>query len=441
VAIKKWLITISCSTLNKLGQPLCKRSPVSCLLCTLALVSIWLAGCASRAQTHVEIFSSWTTGPEAVGLQKLSDQFHAQHPDAQIINASLGVPGTPGAGEDLRARMLAGNPPDSFQARMGEGFRNSWVVAGSVEPLDDLYRDNGLSAVFPQAILDLVSYQGRQYAVPINIHRANVLFYNRSVFQANGIDPSSLQTFSGWEAGAEALKAAGITPLALGDSDPSTSAQLLETVLIGTLGPEGYRRLWTGASDWSGAGVTRALENFRMMLGYVNPDHAALTWDQANQLVIDGKVAMIIMTDWVDSDYIAKGFSGYGWTSPPGNAGVFDVLGDSFGLPVGAKHPELAKGFLSVLASKQGQESFSRTQGAICARSDCDLSSLDPYLQSSAAAWKTDAIVPSAVQGAAISPRWSEAFIGAAGGFVKTGDLAATQEALAQACRSAGMCK
>ena len=42
------------------------------------------------------------------------------------------------------------------------------------------------------------------------------------------------------------------------------------------------------------------------MLQYINEDHAALTWDQANQLVIDGKAAMTIMGDWVDGDYVAK---------------------------------------------------------------------------------------------------------------------------------------
>jgi len=407
----------------------------------MVAIAILLTACARPAPTQVEIFSSWTTGPEAFGLQKLSDQFHADHPGAEVVNATLGPADTPADLAALRARMLKGDPPDSFQARMGRGFIDTWVASGQMQPLDELYRDNRLESVIPPSILAMVYYQAHPYSVPVNVHRANVLFYNKAVLAATGVDPASLNTFDGWLAGAKKLRAAGVAPLALGDSEAWPAAQLFETVLIGTLGPEAYQGLWDGETDWNGAGVTDALQIFHTMLGYVNPDHAALTWDQANQLVIDGQAAMMIMTDWADSDYVAKGFSGYGWRSPPGNDGALDIFGDAFGLPKGAKHAELTRGFLGVLASRQGQESFNKLQGALCARADCDYASFDAYFQSSAEALKTGTVVPSAVQGTAASESWSESFIQVAGAFVKNGDLAETQDALARACRNAGVCR
>jgi len=150
---------------------------------------------------------------------------------------------------------------------------------------------------------------------------------------------------------------------------------------------------------------------------------------------------MTIMGDWADGDYVAKKFTGYGWAPPPGNAGVFDALSDSFGLPKGSKHPELMKEFLGVLGSKEGQENFNILKGSICARTDCDYSKFDAYLQSSAADWKTDTIVPSLWHGAAVKDGWKTAVGDVIHAFVTSGDVAGTQTALAAACKDAGICK
>jgi glucose/mannose transport system substrate-binding protein len=414
------------------------------IFCLVSAAALMLSACGTatpKPKTPIEIFSWWTTGGEAAGLQKLMDQFNAANPTYNVFNQAVAGGAGSNAQAVLKTRMLGGDPPDSFQVHMGHELIDTWVIPGYMEPLDDVYSTYGLNNVFPKGVLDIVSYNGHPWSVPVNIHRANVLWYNKSVFTANGIDPSTLATFDGWQAAADKLKTAGITPLALGDNAAFASVNLLETVLIGTLGPDKYKGLWLGTTDWSGADVTAALTNFKMMLGYINSDHSALTWDQANQLVIDGKAAMTIMGDWVDGDYIAKKFTGYGWAPPPGNKGSFDALSDTFGLPKGAKQPAGTKLFLGVLGSKQGQEAFNILKGAICARSDCDYSKFDTYLQSSAADWKTDSIVPSLAHGAAASPGWLTSITNVSTTFVTSLDVAAAQTSLVQACKDAGVCK
>jgi len=392
-------------------------------------------------KTQVEVFSWWTTGGEAAGLQKLIDQFNAAHPDAEVINAAVAGGAGSNAKAVLKTRMLGGDPPDSFQVHMGHELLDTWVTTEYMEPLDDVYAQYGFNDSFAPGVLAIVSKDGHPYSVPVNIHRANVLWYNKAVFEANGIDAASIATFDGWKAAAETLKAAGITPLALGDNGAWAAAHLFETILIGTLGADKYNGLWDGTTDWKGAEVTQALENYKMMLGYINSDHAALSWDQANQQVIDGKAAMTIMGDWADGDYTAKKFTGYGWAPPPGNGGIYDALSDSFGLPKNTKNPALMKEFLGVLGSKEGQENFNILKGSICARTDCDYGPFDEYLKSSAADWKTDTIVPSLAHGAAASEGWATAFVDAAGLFVTSMDVAGTQASLAQACVDAGVCK
>jgi glucose/mannose transport system substrate-binding protein len=389
----------------------------------------------------VEVFSWWTTGGEAAGLQKLMDQFNSANAEYNVYNSAVAGGAGSNAKAVLKTRMLGGDPPDSFQVHMGHELIDTWVTTGFMEPLDDVYSEYGLNDVFPQGVLDIVSYDGHPWSVPVNIHRSNVLWYNKTVFADNNIDPASLSTFEGWQAAAEKLKAAGITPLALGDNGFWADSNLFEAVLAGTLGADKYIGLWNGTTDWNGPEVTKALENFKMMVSYANTDHTALSWDQANQLVIDGKAAMTLMGDWCDGDYVAKKFTDYGWTSPPGTKGIYIALSDTFGLPKGAKQPEAVKKFLGVLGSKEGQEAFNILKGSICARMDCDYSNFDAYLQSSAADWQVDSIVPSLAHGAAASEGWVTSFNDTIGAFVTSGDVASSQTALAIACQDAGVCK
>lgn len=396
---------------------------------------------AATVKTPVEVFSWWTTGGEAAGLQFLIDQFNKANPEYNVYNSAVAGGAGSNAKAVLKTRMLGGDPPDSFQVHMGHELIDTWVTTGFMEPLDEVYSEYGLNDVFPQGVLDIVSYDGHPWSVPVNIHRSNVLWYNKSVFEANGINPDSLATFDGWQAAAEKLKAAGITPLALGDNGFWVDSHLFESVLAGTMGAEKYTGLWTGTTDWNSPEVTEALENFKMMVSYANTDHSALSWDQANQLVIDGKAAMTIMGDWCDGDYVAKGFTDYGWAPPPGTKGIYIALSDTFGLPKGVKQPEAVKKFLGVLGSKEGQEAFNKSKGSICARMDCDYSAFDAYLQSSAADWQVDTIVPSLAHGAAASEGWVTVFNDTIGAFVTSGDVASTQTALAIACQDAGVCK
>jgi hypothetical protein len=98
-------------------------------------------------------------------------------------------------------------------------------------------------------------------------------------------------------------------PLALGDNGIWAFTHLFETVLLGTMGPEMYRSLWTGDTDWGGAEVTQALENLAKMMDYVNADRAALSWDQAAQLVADGDAAATIMGDWAEGYFLSIGLA------------------------------------------------------------------------------------------------------------------------------------
>jgi len=391
----------------------------------------------------IEIFSWWTAGGEAEGLAAMYDVFAARYPEVEIINATVAG----GAGSEAKAvlatRMQAGDPPDSFQVHAGHELIDTWVVADKMEPVTFIFEENNWLDVYPPGVIEVLSSGGDIWSVPVNIHRSNVLWYNKQVFEDNGLTaPTSLDEFF---AAGDTLMAAGITPLALGDSGGAwVDLHVFESLLLAHLGPEADRGLWDGTTDWNGPEVTAALEDFARVMEYVNADHSALSWDQAAQLVVDGDAAMTIMGDWAEGYFKSVGLTPdveFGYVPSPGTAGSFIMLSDSFGLPKGAPNRDGAIAWLTVCGSKEGQDAFNPIKGSIPARTDGDRSLYDVYLQSAMDDFASNEIVPSLPHGAAASEGWVTAAGDAMTLFVADLDVAAAQTAMAQACVDAGVCQ
>lgn len=392
------------------------------------------------AKQQVEVFSWWTGGGEAAGLEAMIKVFKARYPDIDFINAAVAG----GAGTNARAvlasRLQAGDPPDSWQGHAGQELIGTYVAGNQILPLNDLYEAEGWLKVMPETLIPLISDNGNIYSVPVNIHRANVLWYNPKILQDNNIAVPT--TMDEWFAAMDQLKAAGVTPLALGEQ--WTKMHLLETVLLGTLGVESYNGLWTGKTDWGSPEVKVALENFAKLLTYANSDSASLSWQDASQLVVNGDAAFNVMGDWAEGYFRELGKTpqvDYGWAPTPGTVGVFQFLSDSFVLAANAPHPESAMAWLKVAGSKEGQEAFNPVKGSICARTDCDKSLFGEYLQSAMNDWASNEVVGSLTHGVVANDSWKSEIDTALGLFVQGGDVDGFQSALVAACKSSGPCE
>ncbi|HEU4744131.1 MAG TPA: ABC transporter substrate-binding protein, partial [Anaerolineales bacterium] len=289
-------------------------------------------------------------------------------------------------------------------------------------------------------LIPLISQDGNIYSVPVNIHRANVLWYNPAVLEEAGVEVPT--TWDEFFAACDTIMAADKTCLALGEQ--WTQMHLLETVLLGTLGPDAYNGLWDGTTDWGSAEVKTALENFSKALTYVNTDYTSLTWQDASQLVVNGDAAFNVMGDWAEGYFRELGKTpntDYGWAPTPGSDGVFQFLSDSFTLAVGAPDPDGAIAWLTVAGSKEGQEAFNPVKGSICARTDCDKSLFGEYLQSAMDDWSSDTVVGSLTHGVVANDSWKTEIDTALGLFVADKNVDNFQAALVAACASSGPCK
>ena len=387
-----------------------------------------LAG-AAQAAGKLEIFS-WWSGDEGPALAALIKVYEAKYPGVVVDNATV----TGGAGTNakavLKTRMLGGDPPDSFQAHAGQELTGTWVVAGRMQDLSSLYKSEGWASKFPKAVIDLISYKGGIYSVPVNVHRSNVMWYLPATMKKMGVTAPT--SWAGFINTCTKLKAKGMAaPLVMGEN--WTQQMIWESVAVGVLGPKGWNDLFAGKLKFTDPRVVGVWTTYGKVLDCANKDASGLSWQQATDRVLSGQAAFNIMGDWA-AGYLTttkklKAGTDFAWSASPSTNGTFIMLADSFGLPKGAKDPAEVNNWLKVLGSKEGQDAFNPLKGSIAARTDSDLSKYSTYSQSAAKDWKSKVIVGSMVHGAAANEAFTSGFGSINDAFVGNRDAKAAAQA------------
>lgn len=379
------------------------------LLTIIAVLAIGLIGTSLLAAASsdeddlsgkLEIFS-WWSGDEGPALQALIDLYEEKHPDVEVENATV----TGGSGVNakavLKTRMLGGNPPDSFQVHLGDELIGTWVEADRMEDLTWLYEEEGWMDSFPEELIDLASTEEGIWSVPITVHRSNVMWYMPENLEEWGVEvPNNWDEFLEI---APKIEEEDVTPLALGTN--WTVNHLWESVALAELGPDKWEALWEGELAFDSEEGIAVWEKLDEIMEYVNDDYSSLSWQQATDLVVEGDAAFNVMGDWaagyMDTTLELEPKEGFGWAPSPGTSGEFMIVSDSFGLPDGAPHRENAIGFLKLLGSKEGSDTFNPLKGSISPRLDSDLSKYSVYSQSAAEDFGSDRLVGSLQHGTA----------------------------------------
>jgi glucose/mannose transport system substrate-binding protein len=206
-------------------------------------VSSEVRGQASERKLE-ELFSWWTAPGEAEALQALNEAHKRAHPSARMFNA---VASSGGRTKPLLEERLAhDDPPDLIQQNAHDLRAFVQAHPGKLEPIDSLADELGIRKVAFSEVLSEVTIGGHIYAMPVNLHRENSLFYNRALFESHGLKPPrSLEELLKV---CETFKSAGITPIA-------TSHQgwilriMFHSILMGRIVSEHYHELFSGRSN------------------------------------------------------------------------------------------------------------------------------------------------------------------------------------------------
>lgn len=368
----------------------------------ILFVILTLVGSLAVIAAQFSIYDWWTAGGEKQAITAELNYFHQLYPEIKITQN----PVAGGAGVNMHAviksLIFAGLPPTTFQVHAGWEMYE-YTSAKLLDSITDLWQSEGWTKVFPKRIQELCSYDGKFYAVPMDIHRANMLWYNMSIFKKLGLKVPT--TFQGLMNIMKQIKAAGYTPLAVGDRYQWPAAMVFEEGLLAIAGPKTYDDFFQGKVNYSNSKVQEALKDFRyIMENYVNENHASLTWDQACGLVANGKAAMTIMGDWANGYFMGLGLKAgvdYGAVAVPGSQGVYNLVIDAFPVPKGLStvQKKYAYDWLKTIASVKGQAIFNQIKGSIPARIDVPTTGFNTVQVTNMKELKTDVLVASAVHG------------------------------------------
>ena len=332
------------------------------------------------AQEKAEVIHWWTSGGESAAVKVFADQY-TKTGGTWVDTAIAG-----GANARTAAinRTVGGTPPVMMQFNTGKQF-DELVENGLLNDVEAIAVEQKWKDNIPGPILAAVTRNGKMFAVPVNIHGQNWIFYNTDVLKKVGVEEPK-----NWDeaiAAMEKVKAAGLIPLAF-SGQKTWERNLFNAVMLGQGGP----KLWQAVyGDKDQAAVKspefkNVAETFGRLRAYVDAGAPGRNWNDATSLVIQGKAGFQVMGDWAKGEFIAAGQTAgkeYGCAILSKGTGGYAMGGDVFAFPK-TKDPAALKAQVTlakVLLDPETQLMFNKKKGSIPARQDVDVSTMDVCAQ------------------------------------------------------------
>jgi len=380
------------------------RAPGWRLACALALALG--PGLASAAE--VEVLHWWTSGGEAKAASSLKAMLQAKGDTWKDFVVVGG--GGDSAMAVLRSRVASGNAPAAAQIK-GPSLQE-WAREGVLANMDDVARAERWDELLPKGVSAIMKYQGHYVAAPVNVHRVNWLWANPEAFRRAGARlPNNWDEFF---AAAEALKKAGIVPVAHGGQNWQDFT-LFEAVALGVGGVDFYKKAMVqlDPAALAGPAMEKVLLTFKRINAYTDRGAPGRDWNIATAMVISGEAGMQVMGDWAKGEFLAAGKlpgRDFVCTPTPGSARAFTFNIDSFALfkLKNESNIKAQKDLAAAIMSPEFQEAFNLAKGSIPVRLNMKMDKFDDCARTSSADFvasaKVGALLPSISQGMAVNP-------------------------------------
>jgi raffinose/stachyose/melibiose transport system substrate-binding protein/xylobiose transport system substrate-binding protein len=263
-----------------------------------ALVAL-TAACGTAGPTRggsLQVWALQDSNNEPIIRRGIS-QFNA----ASGTRASLTTYANDAYKQKLQVSMGSPNAPDVF-FNWGGGNLAQFVEANQVRDLTSALavRPEAVAKFLP-SVLAVGKVNGRQYALPMNGIQPVILFYNKKVFAAAGVEPP--KTFDDLLTLVDTFRSRGVIPVALAGSQGWTELMWLEYLLDRVGGAGKFAAIAVGAHGaWRDPAVLQALAMCQDLAkrGGFGTNFASVNYDNtgASKLFATGKAAMHLMGSW-----------------------------------------------------------------------------------------------------------------------------------------------
>ena len=311
--------------------------------------------------------------PGLSNWQTMADAYMAEHPNVKV---NITVYENDAFKAALEPLLQSGDVPDLFQS-WGTGDLRELAEADLVRDITDEVApwigDLGAGPV------SLYQVDGRQYGVPFNAGIVG-FWYNKDLFAEAGIDAPPA-TWDELLADVQALKDAGITPMAVGAGVKWPAHFYYAYLMLRLGGAEALEEI-AATKDFTNPAVIQAGEKIQELLALepFQPGFLGADWDALDGeagMMATGQAAMDLMGQWAPGAFRTHGGVEtvqdldweIGWFPFPaveGGAGApTEVIGGGDGFAVGKDAPPEAVEFLQYITNAENQLTWAEAGSGI----------------------------------------------------------------------------
>ncbi len=342
------------------------------VISVLVLIAGVAASLGAQKKETINFWHIGTADTDKALYQAVVDEYMKAHPNVTI---EITILENEAFKTKLTTVMQSGTPPDLFHS-WGGGVLAEYARAGLLRDITKETKGTAWGNSMAQGVWGVYAADGKQYGAPHDMG-AITFWYNKDLLAKVGYKsfPTDFDDFKNL---VKKLKAAGITPIALGGGDKWPAMHMWSYIALRIGGQQAFENVFAGKgkgfNDPVFVQAAQIMADLAKMgafqdgfLGATYPDEAAL--------VGNGVAAMELMGQWApnvqkDSSTTKKGIGDKLAAAPfpaikGGKGKVTDVIGGGNGMAVGKNAPDAAVDFLRYLNSVEVNARFATAVGII----------------------------------------------------------------------------
>lgn len=343
----------------------------------LALMAgLLLSSAASAEKRELKYFADFDPIPLAA-FEALIADFEAANPDVDVVLQNFDHEGYKTA---IR-NFLTTDSPDLANWYAGNRMA-PFVAAGQFQDVSDVWEANGLGDSLASAKASM-TIDGKQWGVPYTYYQWGI-YFNKDVYKQVGVEVPT--NWDGFIANCEKFKAAGIDCLTTGTSALWPGAGIFDYINMRTNGYEFHMELTAGKIAWTDDRVKATFSEFAKVQPYITANHAAIDWQDAATLLVQGKAANYVMGNFAVGVFKEGGMTNdtLGFMVfpeiTPGLPRAEEAPTDTIHITAGAKNVADAKLFLAYVASADAQTKLNAALGQLPTNKNSTVGD-DPFIK------------------------------------------------------------
>jgi multiple sugar transport system substrate-binding protein len=351
--------------------------PLSGLVLGAGIAAL-MASSALAQQRVLRYYADFDPAPLAAFEAAIAD-FEAANPDIDVQLQNFDHEGYKTA---IR-NFLTADAPDLANWYAGNRMA-PFVNAGQFMDVSDVWEANGLHDSLASAAPSM-TMDGKQWGVPYTYYQWGI-YYNKSVYEQVGAEVP--ETWEQFLENCAKFKEAGIDCVTTGTRALWPGAGIFDYLNLRTNGYDFHMALTNGEVEWTDDRVRATFAEWAKLVepGYITENHAALDWQDAAALFVQGRAANYVMGNFAVAVFKEGGMTDdtLGFmpfpTINPDVVRAEEAPTDTVHIPIGAQNVEDAKAFLAYLAQADVQTKLNAALGQLPINKDSEVAD-DPFIQ------------------------------------------------------------